>query len=641
MKRDLLVILLQPYKNRLLPKAQLQKSINNFSDYLQGLCSRFPHLRFNIALPGYILECIDPLKLSSLRDTQKKGSIEWLCTGYTEPFQSFSPYWLTNENIRLGLRTFEELTGETPAGYAPPFSNWEPSQIDLLRNAGLKYAVISNELFTENERYSCGYWITEHTGSSIAIFPARAYHRHNAPQSLLTWIESFFSEQNSSDSHQKIYTLRYLVSLDPDVNEPEQYGWIDRISAEMDKRILQFQPARLKDIPGSMPPLGLHYIPSSLVLSNNQPATPYFLNHLHCHEQIGILQRKLMEACDQIHGMKETKQIARLKQQLFFIQDINRFLPSDSAGFRNQDDRLWTYSKLIDIERELHALSESKGGVIQLTDFLRNGYKSIIMSNKSLKLYLDHRKGAQIYELDYRDRSYNVCAAYNHLVRSRPNVITTGESLLSFADRIFPERISCSDFSSGKLKDGASFSNEPFDYKFKKSSGDVKVVLNCQSGFSKENHTFPLSMEKIFGLEGDSAVLSFGYQLKNTSLTCYSFVFGVELALALPGCSQKKARIICNKKSYDSVSDEPITIDHTTEWEVEDSTAGVKMHFVTQKPVSLWVVPSNSRKESRSDNGVLLLMSSRVKINESSMWSLVGKIKFKKARVKGTHNDSL
>lgn len=640
MKRDLLIILLQPYKNGLLPKALLQKSINSFCDYLQNICSRFPHLRYNIALPGYILECIDPLKLSSLRDTQKRGSIEWLCTGYTEPFLSFSPCWLTNENIRLGLRTFGELTGETPSGYVPPFSNWEPSQIDLLRNAGLKYAVISNELFTENERSSCGYWITEHTGSSIAIFPARAYHRHNAPQGLLTWIEDSFCEQKSCDSLQKIYILRYLISLDPGVDESEQYEWIDRFSTEVDKRILQFQPARLKDIVGSMPPLGLHYIPSSLVLSNNRPVSPYFLNHLHCHEQIGILQRKLMEACDQIQNMKETRQIARLKQQLFFIQDINRFLPSDSAGFGNQNDRLWTYGKLIDIERELHTLSGSKGGVIQLTDFLRNGSKSIIMSNKSLKLYLDHRKGAQIYELDYRDRSYNVCAAYNHQVRSRPNVITTGESLLSFVDRIFPEQVSCTDFRSRTLKDGASFSNEPFDYTFKKSSDDVKVILNCQGGFSKENHSFPLSMEKVFGLEGENAVLSFGYQLKNTSLTCYSFVFGIELALALPGCSQNKARIICSKKSYDPVNDEPITMDNITEWDVEDVTAGVKMQFVTQKPVSLWVVPSNN-KDSASDNGVLLLISSRVKIDESSMWSLVGKIRFKKTRVKGAHNDSL
>ncbi|MFP4163610.1 MAG: alpha-amylase/4-alpha-glucanotransferase domain-containing protein [Chitinispirillaceae bacterium] len=640
MKRDYIALLLQPYKNSLLAKAELQRAINGLSDYLIGLAHRYPHLKFNIALPGYLLECIDPLKLSTLRDILKRGNIEWLCTGYTEPFLSFSPHWLTKENIKLGLHTFKELTGEKPAGYTPPFSNWEPSQIDLFRNAGLKYAVISNELLTQPERDSCGYWITEHTGFSIAMFPARSYHRHNAPENLVKWIEETFPDREFCESSSRMYILRYLISLDPRVDQSQHYKWIDQIAAEADKRILQFQPTRFRDILGSTPPLGLQYVPSSLVLSNNEPASPYFLNHLHCHDQIGILQRKLMEACDDIQNLKETKQISRLKQQLFLIQDINRFLPSESAGFSNLNDRLWTYGKLINIERELHGLNKTKGGMIQLTDFLRNGYKSIIMANRSLKLYLDHKRGAQVYELDYRDRCYNACAAYNPRVRSRPDVITNGESLLSFVDRIFPEPVSCSDFRSGLFEDSSSFPQEPFDYTFKKSSAGVKLVLNCQGGFSKGSHTLPLSMEKIFGLEGESAVLSFGYQLNNNSLTPYSFIFAVELALALPGSLEDKAILKCNKKTYDSVGKEPITLQKATTWEIEDSITGVKMQFVTQKQADVWVVPSDPpRTETSTPNGITLLISSPVNINESSSWSFVGKLKFRKTRVKGSQDD--
>ncbi len=641
MKRDLFIFLLQPYKNRLMPRAKLSGAINRFAENLLALCNRYPHLRFNIALPGYILECIDPLTLSSLRDVLKKGGLEWLCTGYTEPFLSFSPHWLTNENINLGLQTFTELTGESPSGYVPPFSNWEPSHIDLFRNAGLKYSVISNELLGASERTSCGYWITEHTGSSIAVFPARSYNKHNAPQSLQGWIENTFPTESPNQTP-RLYVLRYLHSLQDEANEAEQYSWIEQISSELDKRILQFQPVKIKDALGSTTPLGLHYFPSSLVPSNNEPSSPYFLNHLHCHDQIGILQRKLMEACDNIRNLKDSKRVKSLNKQLFFVQDINRFLPSESAGFSNISDRLWTYGKLIDIERELHDLSGNKGGVIRLTDFLRNGYKSIIVANRSLKLYMDHKNGAQIYELDYRDRSFNACAAYNPRIRSRPNVISSGESRLSFAEKIFTDPISCNDYRTGVAKDAGNFSTSPFEYTFRKSTTGVKVALKCQGGFFKSDRNCPLGMEKVIGLEGDNAVLTFSYQLSNNSLTNYQFTLGIELALALPGCSENKARIVGDKKSIHPLGQSPVMIENISNWEIEDSLAGIKMQFVTQKQVNVWAIPPEPlQMQNTALQGIILMINCPVSIDESSSWSFVGKVGFRKLRVKDSDDDTI
>ncbi|MCL2689722.1 MAG: hypothetical protein FWE57_07740, partial [Chitinispirillia bacterium] len=432
MKRDQLILLLQPYKNALVPKKELCGSINKFAEQLLALCERFPRLRFNAALPGYILECIDPLIISSLRDMFKRGQVEWLCTGYTEPFLSFSPQWLTNENILAGMKVFTELTGAAPQGYALPFSNWEPSHIDLFSGAGLKYAVVSNSLLDRNEAKSCGYWITEYTGSSIAVFPVWSYHRHNAPQNLMGWINENFPEDKSGS---KMLILRYLYSLDkPCDSDKEQSEWIEKIAAEIDKHILELHPLRFKDVAGGTPPLGLHYFPSSLVPSQNEPASPYFLNLMHCYDQISILQRKLMEACDAVNSIKDAKLAAKLRRQLFFAQDINRFLPAEQTGFCSITDRLWSYGKLIETERELYKLKETQNGIIQLTDFLRNGYKSIIMSNSQLKVYIDHKNGAQIYELDFSDRLFNAAAVYSPKIHSRPNVITPRDSRLGFCD---------------------------------------------------------------------------------------------------------------------------------------------------------------------------------------------------------------
>jgi hypothetical protein len=644
MKRDQLILLLQPYKNELMPKKDLTASVNRFGALLLELCGKYPRLRFNAALPGYILESMDPLTLSSLRDMTRRGSVEWLCMGYTEPFSSFSPLWLTGENIALGAKTFAELTGDAPLGYLPPFSNWEPSHIDMLGGAGMQYAVISSALLAKSETDSSGYWITEYTGSSMAVFPATAYHGKNVPKDLTEWIKRICPD-NPPDSAPKILVLKYLYLLESGDNPDGGGGqnrWLDEIAADIDRRILEFQPLRFKDVLGNVAPLGLHYFQPSLVTAHNEPAPPYFLNHLHCYDQIGVMQRKLMDVCDAVREFRESKAAAALKRQLFFAQDINRFLPSERAGFCCLPDRLWTYGKLISIERELSELRDARNGAIRLTDFLRNGYKSVIMSNRSLKLYLDHKNGAQAYELDFREQSLNVCAAYSPRVRSRPNVVIPRESRLAFSDRIFAAPPTVGDYVKGNVKDCSNFSDSPFEYTFKNSASGVRVLMNCNGGFVSDGRNCPLTMDKVFGFEKDSPILLYSYKLGNTSLTPYDFTFGIEIPLALPGCSVGDARVIGGRKKSTLTGLEPVVIDGAAGWSVEDYRAGVRMEFVTQKTVSVWMFsPDAAPADGQSPNGITMLLLCPVTIEPSSTISFTGKITFKKIRSRGANDDFL
>jgi len=710
MRRDQFILLLQPYKNGLMPKRRLTESVNRFARLLFGLCEKYPRLRFNVALPGYLLECVDPLVLSSLRDMAKRGSVEWLCMGYTEPFLSFSPLWLTNENIALGAKVFTELTGEAPTGFVPPFSNWEPSHIDMLGGAGFQYAALSSALLAKSEANAPGYWITEYTGSSMAVFPARSYHKHNAPESVVGWINSLYPD-DKPDGAPRMLILKYLYSLEADEGDDgggmarhavpvrvdddsqqknnqgngrdgdgqhtTQRQWLENISAEIEKHILELQPLRCRDVLGNIPPLGLHYFPPGLVPSHNEPASPYFLNHLHCYDQIGVMQRKLMDVCDSVREIKDSRQAVKLKRLLFFAQDINRFLPSERAGFSLASDRLWTYGKLIEAEREIDGLRDAQGGVIRLTDFLRNGYKSAIMSNHALKLYLDHKNGAQVYELDYRERQFNACAAYNPAVRQRPNIVVPRESRLGFRDLVFTGPFNYEGYANGTARDCANFSGSPFEYTFKNSPGGVRMLLNCAGGFNDGGRDCPLTMDKVFGLEKDGAALSYSYKLGNPSLTDYAFTFAIELPLALPGCRYGNARVVSGRTKAAVTGREPVIIEDTSEWAIEDHETGVRMEFVTQKKVNVWLFSpdapppaaqarpdkhnrNKSAKKNQSadrgqpddnnlpaqhaahgSNGVTLLMSCPVEIENSSALSLTGRVVFKKIKAEGAADDSL
>jgi hypothetical protein len=610
-----------------MPKRRLGDSVDRFAGLLLSVCEKYPRLRFSVALPGYILECINPLILSTLRDMVKRGSVEWLCMGYTEPFLSFSPLRLTAENISVGTKLFAELTGEPPAGCVPPFSNWEPSHIDLFNAAGLKYAVISNELLAGSEADAAGYWITEYTGSSMAVFPARSCHSKNAPESLMSWISDNFTGGNKAEGAPRMIILKYLYALE----DAGTQDWIERAAAEVDKHILELQPLRFKDVLGNIPPLGLHYFPSSLVPSHNEPATPYFLNHLHCYDQISVMQRKLMDAYDAVCELGETKAAAALRRLLFFAQDVNRFLPSGKSGFCSVPDRLWTYGKLIDAERGLGEGKDAQNCVIRLTDFLRNGYKSVIMANRALKLYLDHKNGAQVYELDYRERSFNACAGYNPAVRARPNVISPRESKLWFKDFILTEHSHVDGYINGTIKDCGNFAESPFEYTFKNSPSGVRLLLNCNGGFIDNGKNCPLSMDKVFGLDKDSAVLSFSYKLGNPSLTDYSFILGIEFPLALPGAACEKALIAGGKTKVAVNGQKPVVISDINEWEADDGEAGVRIEFVTQKNVDVHIIPNCTPAPSNLfSSGPALFVTCPVEIEKNSSQSFTGRVVFKK-----------
>jgi len=673
MRRDRIILLLQPYKNRLMPQKELAASVSRFAGALLAVCAAYPRLRFNVALPGYMLERVDKRLLATLAEAVGRGAVELLSMGYTEPFLSFSPLWLTSENIALGTRVFSELTGEAPCGFVPPFSNWEPSYIDMLYGAGLKYAVVSSALLADgSERSGAGYWITESTGNSMAVFPTRSYHNRNAPQDLAEWVKGE-SAEGAPDGASRILILKYMYSLEflgsgagedvpagtdgnygtgrrrrkgrrpPDGGDGRadgdpQRSWLSRTAAEIDKRILELQPMRFRDVVGDAEPLGLHYFPSGLVPPDDGPVTPYFLNYLHCYDQISVMQRKLMDVGDGVAALKDARMAARLKRALFFAQDINRFLPhTGESGFTFMPDRLWTYGKLIDIESELYERRGVNGGVIRLSEFLRNGYKSAVLINRALKLYIDHKNGGQVYEFDYLERSFNACAAYNPAIRRSPEVVDPRESRLAFSDKVFVCPPAYDDYKSGAIADCGNLSRLPMEYTFKNSSGGVKILLSAVGAVVQDGRSTPLTVDKVFGLEKDGAVLSYSYKLGNPTPTAYAFTFAVEIPLSLPGVPARQTELKTDKQKFDIGTEAPITVNDVTEWEIDDEEAGVRLEFVTQKRVNIWLFTQDAKDAGKSTKskgayGTTLMIMSQTEIEPNSTQSFTGRISFKKIK---------
>jgi hypothetical protein len=640
MKRHAIALVIHPYKNALLPRALLARQLNDFAKTVIEAGVSFQNVRFNLALPGFFLEILDPLLLLQLREMYKRNQIEWLFTGYTEPFLSFSPPWLLSENFKYGMQTFSELAGAAPSGLLVPYSNWEPSAIDILRGAGINYCVLSKSSLPPEYRSYCGYWTTEHMGSAMAFFPSQVVSAI-ASERLLNSLDAQFDADPRKTFPTKIICVDVLHDLAR--GSAETLDAIKQTLRALDTMLLSYQPMRCSEFLSSHFTLGLHYMPPSLAMERDaRDGDPYFLNRLHAYDQAGIIQRKLMDVAENLAGRKETKSFESLKKTLFFVQDINRFLPSRSSGFLQASDRLWCYEKLIDIERTLHDKDEIKGGHIRITDFLKNGTKTLIMANNNLSLFIDYKNGGQVFEIDYKSRNFNACAALNPCRHTMPMIVECPHSKTGFVDHCLTPATGMQEFWNTSGLELGDFVTGDFGYKVKKTATGIKAVLSRNGTLIQADKNCPLTMEKVIGLEKDHAEISFVYQLSNHSLTPYSLRFAVESTFVLPGIGREMARITRGKDDYSDLGKNPFSLSHVTEWTLDDAYSGVRMHFNVQKPIDVWCFPVRAAEEAEdASHAVTLVINAEVNLEGAKAWTLMGTLGFKKLRIKKEPSDEI
>jgi hypothetical protein len=149
-------------------------------------------------------------------------------------------------------------------------------------------------------------------------------------------------------------------------------------------------------------------------------------------------------------------------------------------------------------------------------------------------------------------------------------------------------------------------------------------------------------VEKAFGLRENIPEYSFAYQLANQSLAGYSFVFAVELTLALPGVPADRAYLKCGSTKHSRLARNRVLLEGVTAWTLHDSVLGVAVSFVTQKPVDVWCADAGGTEGDGGDyHGTKLVMSSPVSLDENGVWSLVGKMELKKLRRSGEITDAI
>jgi len=158
----------------------------------------FPDVKINLHFSGYLLTWLTehkPQYIKLLNKLRKRGQIEIVSGGMYEPILPL----LTEEDgiaqIKMHMDYVETIFQERPKGMWLAERVYEPHIPKILNKAGVLYTLVDDYHFKavgvpEKELYR--YFVTEHEGHKLFIFPGLEFLRYAIPFKPIDEIDKYF-----------------------------------------------------------------------------------------------------------------------------------------------------------------------------------------------------------------------------------------------------------------------------------------------------------------------------------------------------------------------------------------------------------------------------------------------------------------
>ncbi|AFV97389.1 MULTISPECIES: alpha-amylase/4-alpha-glucanotransferase domain-containing protein [unclassified Sulfuricurvum] len=170
--------------------------------------SRYPEFKFSVHCSGWLMERIAQLRPSlyeKILTLAHNGSIEFFSAGYYEPILSVIPSRDRLAQIERLNESIKEQFNQTPKGLWLTERVWESALIPDLNRAGIKYTVMDDYHFQcagfDREGLD-GYYMSEEGGEPMGLFPISQKLRYAIPfinvESAIQAIKTYNRQQDSA-----------------------------------------------------------------------------------------------------------------------------------------------------------------------------------------------------------------------------------------------------------------------------------------------------------------------------------------------------------------------------------------------------------------------------------------------------------
>ena len=538
---------------------------------------KFPEIKCNVHISGPLYDWILTNRkefMKTLKKMVKNKQIEIVSGGYYEPILPVISDKDKFAQIRLMNDFIEKEFKKKPIGMWLAERVWEPLLASVISRASLKCTFLDDVHFRSagiQDEELTGYYCTEDSAKSIAVFPINKTLRFKIPfskaEEAVTILKSF--SQNEKD---------VLVTFFDDGEKfglwPWTYDWIykkkwlekffklllqnDKIieTITASEALKKFSPNKnLVYLPCSsyremdewaLEPEEFYYYNklkehikkykkhSEIAKFKNFTKAGFFRNFFRKYPRVNYMHKKMLYLSENIHKKASFKKDKSIFENLYKAQCNCGYWHGLFGGFYLGNIRAAIYENLIKAEKELDKKNTKNSLIIEKADFDFDGLSETIIKNNHL-ICAFSKRGGTLLEMSYKDKNFNLLNTITRREETRhqkikdnpedkinEEIIYDKYERLGLVDHLLNKKITVSDFD--KQKNFRTLSGDVYKLDVDKTTETKQCLVSVMLNYKYKSKD--LEFAKKITLNKKAEIKAEYIFQKNAFLEKYNF--GVE-----------------------------------------------------------------------------------------------------------------
>jgi len=631
------------------------------------LLIEFPDIKVTLHNTGVLWDWLEkhhPEYFMYIEDLLKADQLELLGGGFYEPILPVIFDSHKKGQVNKLTDYLRDKFKVAPRGMWLAERVWEPQLASTFADCGIEYTILDDTHFrwaglTEDQLDS--YFITEEQHKKLALFPISKQLRYYIPfktvdkviEALKQMAEThpdklaIYADDGEKfgswpDTYKLCYEEKWLPQFFEEVSKNANWLKMRFFSEAIDQfesngRIYLPTASYAEMGQWSLPPAGfMHYEELEKHLKKNDlwDSHSYLMrggfwrNFLTKYPESNNMHKKMYRVAAKINQIEATtgpqKELLAEAVDLLYQGQCNcPYWHGVFGGLYLNHLRYATYNRFIRAEAIADKLGVlPKNGKIEITDFDDDGQNEVLAETKSLNVYFSPRYGGSMFELDIKDRGFNLLDTitrrqegyHKKLTEVRAESDNEGLSIhdrvevkeeglekyliydwhrrLSFVDHIIPHQARLENFIKNDYHELGDFILEPFEVETKKSSANLQLAFSRDGHIYHPRGIFDLQITKTFDIPTQTPAIKASYKLENNSNSELSFVLGIELNWAvLAGDAPDRYYYIDKKKLENSRANSIGETNGVMVFGLKDEYHKLDININLSEPCRLWRYP--------------------------------------------------
>jgi alpha-amylase/alpha-mannosidase (GH57 family) len=438
-----------------------------YRPFLETL-ARHPGVRASLHYSGSLLEWIEnnePDCIDMIAMLAERGQVEMLSGGFYEPIIPIIPRDDAVGQIRMMNDYIRRRFGQEPTGLWLTERVWEPHLPSIIAEAGLRYTIVDETHFAHaglGPDDMFGYYLTEDTGHTVAVFPIDKQLRYSIPFKLpedtLEYLRSIPARDNQVD-----------VTYGDDGEKfgvwPETYKWVytegylERFFTMLEENSDWLHMPTFSEVLQARPPMGRIYLPASSYDEMMEWALPveaairyediiaklkadglyekyrpftrggFWRSFLAKYPESNRMHKKMLLVSRRVNSLKG-KAREEARRELWRAQSNCPFWHGLFGGLYLNYLRFANYSNLIRAESIAAGATDKNRSkiILEQTDYDCDGHEELLVSTPLYNFYMSPAHGGSVVEIDYKPKCFNITDVMSRRPESYHRKLTAAHS---------------------------------------------------------------------------------------------------------------------------------------------------------------------------------------------------------------------